>query len=175
MISSAAARCFVLLALFVVRGATADDGHQYWVQDLKSGNFSLQTVSLSPVDSGSDWAANDVAEVSILGTTSKTIQAGTFKYQIYETEVKSFIASGDSPYFVCDNKGCDPSKAVALRFKNATTASGAFTLSLSLALPKPQSSTQEFKIVLWGEDQDHNPYDFSVSIALVYGDGPRGR
>ena len=77
-----------------------EDGHAYKVEDLVSGNFSIVTVSMSPVDSGSDWEENDVAQLTILGTTSKKILAGTFKYQIFETEVKSFIASGDSPYFV---------------------------------------------------------------------------
>ena len=76
------------------------DGHAYKVEDLVSGNFSIVTVSMSPVDSGSDWEENDVAQITILGTTSKKILAGTIKYQIFETEVKSFIASGDSPYFV---------------------------------------------------------------------------
>ena len=113
-----------------------EDGHAYKVEDLVSGNFSIVTVSMSPVDSGSDWEENDVAQLTILGTTSKKILAGTFKYQIFETEVKSFIASGDSPYFQCDHKGCDPTKGIALNFKTGTD--GAFDLSMTVSLPQAQ-------------------------------------
>jgi hypothetical protein len=158
---------------------------------------------MSPVDSGSDWEANDVAQITILGTTNKKILAGTFKYQIFETEVKSFISSGDSPFFQCNNKGCDPTKGVALKFKSerfwtilifffgcltltidfyicyfwlffceSGGTDGAFDLSLTLALPAAQSTTKAFKLVLWGTDQDHTPYDFSASIAFEYGSGP---
>ena len=110
-------------------------------------------------------------QITLLGSTQKDIQAGTLKWQLYETEVKSFMDSGDSPYFVCDHKGCNPSKGVALKYKNGT--SGAFTLSTILALPeKANKGANDFKLVVWGEDQDHSPYDFSASIGFSYGNGP---
>ena len=35
------------------------DGHAYTVENLVSGNFTIQTASLSPIDSGSDWEPKD--------------------------------------------------------------------------------------------------------------------
>jgi hypothetical protein len=55
----------LVLSLFTfVSAQNSTDGHAYTVSDLVSGNFTVQTVSLSPIDSGSDWEANDVAQVS---------------------------------------------------------------------------------------------------------------
>ena len=96
--------------------------------------------------------------------------AGTFKMQFYETGIPSFIASGNSPYFTCDNKGCDPTKPVALTFHNGTI--GDFTLKATVSLPKAQGASKDFKLVVWGEDQDHEPYDFSATLTYSYGNGP---
>ena len=40
-------------------GKTITDGHAYTVENLVSGNFTIQTASLSPIDSGSDWEPTD--------------------------------------------------------------------------------------------------------------------
>ena len=85
---------------------------------------------------------------------------------MYETGVTSFIASGNSPYFTCDNKGCDPTSGIALKWKSGTV--GDFTLSLTLALPRKAGSSDDFKLVIWGEDQDHEPYDFSATVNFAY-------
>jgi hypothetical protein len=112
------------------------------------------------------WRADETVQVTVKGTTAKEILAGTFKYQIYETGTKSFIASGNSPYFKCDNKGCDTDAPVALHWDKETK--GAFTLDMNLALPKMTSASKEFRLVLWGEDQDHFPYDFTATLTFDY-------
>ena len=49
----------------------------------------------------------------------------------------------------------------------------ACTLSTILSLPeKADKGANDFKLVVWGEDQDHSPYDFSASIGFSYGNGP---
>ena len=112
------------------------------------------------------WLPSEVATITVTGTAKKKILAGTIKYQMYQTGTKSFISSGNSPYFVCNNKGCDTSKPIALKFNSSNT--GDFELYLSLALPSKVSSSNDFRLVLWSEDQDHEPYDFSATIDFSY-------
>lgn len=45
---------------------------------------------------------------------------------------------------------------------------GDFTLSLTLALPKQAGSSSDFRLIIWGEDQDHQPYDFSATVNFSY-------
>jgi hypothetical protein len=90
------------------------------------------------------------------------------KYQMYETGVTSFIASGNSNYFDCNNKGCDRTKPIALKL---TDTSGGFPtdyeLTFSFVLPQRHSGgTKEFRLVFWGTDQHHSPYDFSATVTF---------
>merc|ERR1719375_204722 len=39
---------------------------------------------------------------------------------------------------------------------------------MNLALPKMTSASKEFRLVLWGEDQDHFPYDFTATLTFDY-------
>ena len=169
-----------------------------------------------PGHSWQSWAPGTVALVNVKGSTQKKILAGTFKWQMYETGVTSFIASGNSPYFTCDNKGCDPTSGIALKYTNGTM--GDFELSVTrklqsvdtivlryaffplscwmdpppkdpslhvpsfcspltvvvllsfstVALPAKAGSSNDFKLVMWGEDQDHIPYDFSATVNFAY-------
>lgn len=136
------------------------------VSDVVSGNFTIASVNMVPGHSWQSWSSGTTAILDVKGSTAKKILAGTFKWQMYETGVTSFIASGNSPYFLCDNKGCDPSSGIALKFTKGTI--GAFDLSLTLALPSKAGSSNDFRLVIWGEDQDHNPYDFSATINFSY-------
>ena len=145
----------------------AVQGHDFTVSDLKSGNFTIASVDMVPGHSWQSWNAGTTSIVNVKGTTTKKILAGTFKWQLYETGVTSFLASGNSPYFTCDNKGCDPTSGIALKWKEGTT--GDFDLSLTLALPqKASGGTNDFRLLIWGEDQDHAPYDFSATVDFSY-------
>ena len=55
-----------------------------------------------------------LATVTFAGESEKMILAGTLKYQVYETYLPSFIASGNSDYFQCTKKGCNPAAPLAL-------------------------------------------------------------
>ena len=67
------------------------------------GNFTVSSVKMAT--SNGKFNPHEVATVTIKGVAEKEIDAGAIKYQIYETGVTSFIASGNSNYFDCDNKG----------------------------------------------------------------------
>jgi hypothetical protein len=168
-------------ALLGAHGAAAHagvfSGEAFQVTELHSGNFSVASVDMRATQAtqatiaAGGWRADETVRVTVKGTTAKRIVAGTFKYQVYETGTKSFIASGNSPYFKCDNKGCDTSAPIALRWdkgQEETAGRGAFTLDMNLALPKMTSASKEFRLVLWGEDQDHFPYDFTATLTFDY-------
>ena len=142
------------------------NGHDYTVTDTKSGAMTVDSVSMVPPHKWDTWKAGSLGIVTVEGTTTKKIEAGTFKWQMCGDGVKSFIASGNAPFFQCDNKGCDPAAPVALKWKKGT--SGDFTLQLSAALPEAKGTSKDFKLVLWAEDQDHEPYDFSATINFKY-------
>jgi len=129
------------------------------------GNFTVSSVQFNTRNGR--FIPNEVATVVVKGVAEKEIDAGAVKYQIYETGVTSFIASGNSNYFDCNNKGCDRTKPIALRL---TDTSGNFPtdyeLKFSFVLPQRKSSSKEFRVVLWGTDQDHSPYDFSATITF---------
>jgi hypothetical protein len=155
-------------AALLALATTAAANHDYTVSDLISGNFTVTTndITMVPGHSWQSWTSGITAVVNVKGSTQKKIEAGTFKWQMYETGVTSFIASGNSPYFTCDNKGCDPTSGIALKYTSGTM--GDFVLSVTLALPAKAGSSNDFKLVMWGEDQDHNPYDFSATVNFAY-------
>jgi hypothetical protein len=129
----------------------------------QEGNFTISSVQFS-TGSGK-FRAHETATVVVKGVVEKKIDAGAVKYQIYETGVSSFIASGNSNYFDCNNKGCDRTKPIALKL---TDTSGKFPtkyeLTFEFTLPARHSDSKQFRVVLWGEDQDHFPYDMSATI-----------
>ena len=150
-------------ATFAVKG---ENGNDYSVTDVKSGAMKVSSVSMVPPHKWDKWKAGTSSIVTVEGTTEKSIIAGTFKWQLYETGVTSFVAAGNSPFFQCDNKGCDPNAPVALKWKKGT--SGDFTLQLTAALPQAKGTNKDFRLVIWAEDQDHEPYDFSATINFSY-------
>jgi hypothetical protein len=131
----------------------------------QEGNFTISNVQFS-TGSGK-FRAHETATVVVKGVVEKKIDAGAVKYQIYETGVSSFIASGNSNYFDCNNKGCDRTKPIALKL---TDTSGKFPtdyeLTFEFTLPALHSDSKQFRVVLWGEDQDHFPYDMSATITF---------
>jgi len=128
------------------------------------GNFTISQVTMTSTPFN-HWYAGHRARVTVSGKTLKAINAGTVKYQVYETGVRSFISSGSSSYFYCDNKGCDLSKPIALNLADKTGKAGsAYTLTFDFFMPSTQSTSKDFILVFWGVDQDHTPYDFSASL-----------
>lgn len=91
--------------------------------------FLVPPLCAVPGHSWQSWTSGITAVVNVKGSTQKKIEAGTFKWQMYETGVTSFIASGNSPYFTCDNKGCDPTSGIALKYTSGTM--GDFVLSVT--------------------------------------------
>lgn len=127
------------------------------------GNFTLTSIAMSTATG--KFTTGTVATVNVKGIVNKKLISGTVKYQIYETGVTSFIASGNSPYFDCTHKGCDLNKPLALTLTDKTGKFPTpYSLQFNFALPKLKSSSKQFRIVLWGSDQDHFPYDFSATI-----------
>jgi len=125
------------------------------------GSFTINTVVMTTPDGM--WGPGETATVTMSGVSSKVILAGTVKYQVYEDGMEYFVAQGNSEYFQCDNKGCNTNQPIALTLTNPTTAPSNFVLKFQFTMPKEQA-TGDFRLVCWGQDQDHYPYDFDVTI-----------
>ena len=74
----------------------------YTFSPLQPANFTIDSAYAN-TDNGK-WGELTVASVTLHGKVSKTLAAGAVKYQVYQSGVESFIASGNSDYFTCDNK-----------------------------------------------------------------------
>lgn len=144
---------------------------KYKVSDIThEPGFGVGEITMLPAQKGGAWAPNNVATVTITGRTNNDIEAGTVKWQLYQDGVTQFIASGNRPYYTCTNKGCAKDEPVALKWDSGT--SGKYVLDFPVALPSSKikgDTTPTFKLVMWGTDQHHNPYDFSASLAFGYG------
>ena len=159
-------------------GGSVDTNDAYQITSIQSRAFKVDQVTMLPSIKGTDWGPGNAATITVTGKAIKDqIQAGNVKYQIYQSFVKSFTSSGNAPYYTCDNKGCDADEPVALKWTNESQQNGAeedFVLHFQAALPKVVPSTESpnktpsFRIVVWGEDQRHEPYDFSTTINLKY-------
>ena len=130
----------------------------------QEGNFTVNTVAMQT--RFGHFKRGAIATVTVTGKTKKALLSGAVSWQLYETGVKSFIASGNSDFFQCDNKGCDLSKPIALKLADTSGKAGsAYTLTFTFAMAKRHpGGTGEFRLVFWGSDQDHFPYDFSATI-----------
>lgn len=136
--------------------------------DVQNGNFTVKSVSFVPGHSWQKWQFGTTAIVTVKGTAHKKILAGTVKWQVYQTGVRSFLDQGDKPYFLCNNKGCDTHAAVALQWVGSTMSDFVLTFTYSMPKADASSSSRDFKLVFWGEDQDHSPYDFSATVSYSY-------
>lgn len=65
-------------------------------------------------------------------------------------------------YFVCTNKGCDTSKPLALDLQDPSNPNSNFTMQWSFVMPA-KNATGDFRMVAYGQDQDHSPYDFDLT------------
>ena len=87
--------------------------------------------------------------------------------QFYEEGVTAKTGQGSFAYFHCDNKGCDPTQAMALKLETPNKVPTKYEANFQVQIPYKKNSGS-MKLVFWGSDQDHYPYDFSVSTP-VYG------
>ena len=101
---------------------------------------------------------------------SKALTAGTVSWQVYQTGVTSYVTSGNQDYFNCDNKGCDLASPLALALADPLNGGlgSAYVMSFDVTLPSKVSKSDEFRVVFWGQDQDHFPYDFSATVQFNY-------
>lgn len=113
--------------------------------------------------SGLPWSAGEAVFLEFQGKVTKKIIAGTFKVQWWEDGMQHFTASGYLPYFVCDNKGCDPTEPMALSLSDPGAVPTTFKMKASFNLPAAYK-TGNFRAVMWGVDQDHTPCE---SCALL--------
>ena len=92
-----------------------------------------------------------------------------FSIQIWEFGVEHFRTAGHLDYFHCGPapKPCDKAKGLALHLTKPTNKNSGFTMSMHVPLPKAVK-TGTMSIDFWGEDQDHEPYDFTSEIHLTY-------
>mmetsp|Transcript_59692 Transcript_59692/g.144193 ORF Transcript_59692/g.144193 Transcript_59692/m.144193 type:complete len:480 (-) Transcript_59692:454-1893(-) len=149
--------------------ALLGDGPAY-NSDWENGAFHLTSAKIAPTDGATKWGAGGAAQVLIAGQVSnKNILAGTLRYKLYEYEVQYFVQQDSSPYFTCDNKGCDRSNPIALALADPTDPSSAFTANMNITLPKALKSGV-YTLTLWGVDQDQAPYDFSANVHFNYTD-----
>ena len=132
--------------------------------------FYVGEITMLPAAKGQKWGPNEVATITVTGSTDNDIEAGTVKWQLYQDGVTQFISSGNRPYFQCTNKGCNNDEAIALKWLNGTK--GKYVIDFNFALPTTKlknETSPTFKLVMWGTDQYHEPYDFSASVSFGYG------
>lgn len=129
------------------------------------GNLTVETLAIG----GCTWKAGTNATVTITGVANKQILAGALQYRLYETGAQHFVASGTVNYFVCNNKGCDPSKPIALHLEDPSAVPTNYSLSFSYTMTNvTEGAEPSFSLYVYGQDQDHFPYDFDVTVAYNY-------
>ena len=95
-------------------------------------------------------------------------------WRMYEDGIKNFLPLpvSSSPYFTCTNKGCDRTSPVALKLFNPLSPNSKFSLSFNFTMPKRQTQlnatcSSTFRLYVYGQDQNHNPYDFSGEVVYT--------
>lgn len=153
-----------LFAFVVVLGAVAATATDPYTVSSSNGNFTVNSVTMSTPNG--QWTAGATATVVTTGVSNKIILAGVVKYRVYEQFQYHFIASGSINFFQCTNKGCDPTKPIALALENPTSDPSNFTMTFTFDMPAIEApGNNQFKILFWAEDQDHSPYDMSATIS----------
>lgn len=109
------------------------------------------------------WEERSIAHVKVQGAVLKKLTAGTIQYQFYEEGVTAKTGQGSFAYFHCDNKGCDPTQPMALKLSSPGKVPTNYEANFQVQFPYKKNSGS-MKLVFWGSDQDHYPYDFSATI-----------
>lgn len=131
--------------------------------------LAITSVEIEPA-SGHRWKAQDTITVTMQGhLKGHEITAGTLHYKIWEFGAEHFRSAGALDYYHCGPppKPCDKTKGLALHLTKPSSLNSGFTMRIKIPLPK-EMTTGTMTINMWGEDQDHEPYDFTSSIRLSY-------
>ena len=140
-----------------------------WANAGVNQTFTVATAVLG----GCVWKEGTNATVTLTGVTSALVTAGTVQYRLYESGAQHFMTSGFSPYFQCTNKGCDPTHPIALRLQDPTASATNYTLSFGYTMPAAApNATNAFTLYVYGEDQRHQPYDFTINVFYNYTTAP---
>merc|ERR1719476_162798 len=151
-----------------VRATLPCDGPDYACNHTDT-EMAITTVEIVS-SSGVRWKAGDTVTITMQGhIKGHNITAGTLHYKIWEFGVEHFRTAGALDYFVCGPppKPCDKSKPRALRLTKPSSLNSGFEMRIRVPLP-PKMKSGTMTIDLWGEDQDHEPYDFTSEIRLSY-------
>ena len=118
--------------------------------------------------SSAPWGERVVAAVVFKGVNNKTLTAGTVKYQVYEEGVTSFSSQGNFAYFHCtQHDGCNVAAPMALTLATPYKVPTNYTGKFEFQMPY-KKKTGQMKLLFWGTDQDHEPYDFSATVQFNY-------
>ena len=158
-------RTVIAFAALAMAAVMATD--PYTVTTKEPGAFTIDNITMVAKDGKSHWDERVVAVITQSGICNKTLTAGTVKYQVYETGIPSFTSQGDFSYFHCDNTGCDRTQPMALKLDKPNGVPTKYTATFEFQMPYKKEGG-DMKIVFWGTDQDHEPYDFSTTIAFKY-------
>merc|ERR1719231_1328042 len=126
---------------------------------VNNGNFTTHVVNMATENN--KWDAGAVATVTMFGETHKVIEAGSVKWELYELYQQHKVQTGTADYF---NRG--PADPAALSLQNPTSSHTSFKLTVQFVIPAP-TVTGNFTLVMSGQDQDHVPLDFSLSINFL--------
>jgi hypothetical protein len=121
-------------------------------------------------DSKVHWKADDTVHIKMSGHVNNfDVEAGTLHYKVWEFGVEHFRTSGASDYFHCGPppKPCNKANGLSLHLANPKDLNSTFIMNLAVKLP-PQTTSGIMTIDLWGQDQEHEPYDFTSSILIHY-------
>ena len=83
--------------------------------------------------------------------------------------MEHFRTAGAVDYFYCGPppKPCNKAHGKALHLANPNSLVSDFIMNAAIKLPEKMASGT-MTIDIWGEDQDHEPYDFTSSIRMSY-------
>lgn len=159
-----------LILSAAAQGAIPCTGNACTFENYVPGNFSVTSASL--VTGSNKNEAGSIATVTIEGSlVDSDIEAGTVSWRMYEDGIKNFLPlpATSSPYFTCTNKGCVRTDPIALKLDDPLSPNSKFSLSFKFTMPKRQTQqnatcSNTFRLYVYGQDQNHNPYDFSGEV-----------
>ena len=158
-----------LVSLAAVSAQTHHGDNFNWNIEQADADFTIGKVDFEAQGAHSHtWGPHEDITVTIRGQVNKAITAGTTKWQVYEGGVQHFTDSGNMDYFVCTNKGCDPSQPLSLTLHDPHRVPTEYTLSFSYKTNTSSTGGDgKFGLLVWGQDQTHE-YDFSMNITYDY-------
>lgn len=130
---------FRAVALCLLATVAMGSAPPYGPKTIDSGVFKVDDIEL--ISRATAWRAGDKVIFEARGhVKNKLITDGVAKYQVWEAYVDKFTHEGDHDYFVCDNKGCDTSRPIALVLEDPSKPDSDFELRFEFKVPKPQKT-----------------------------------